>query len=94
MQIVEVKWLDSIMLQDGWASISEYREKSTKEHREHFSCGYLVQNTNDGILLALSAMKPPDDEIYVTDCMWIPRAAIVEMHELQPFFKAPSAWQE
>jgi hypothetical protein len=76
MKIVEVSWIDSTALADGWRDKQTYIEMSNLECT---TVGYLIYESDDIIVLAMSHNPENDD---VNHCYTIPRVCVKEMKEI------------
>jgi hypothetical protein len=84
-RMVEVEWLDSTSWSE-WRSRSDYEGKAKAEELRHRSCGYVVADNEDGLMLALNITAYPDDEAgdgLASDVVMIPRAVVVAVHDLR-----------
>lgn len=79
---VEVVWLDSES-DNSWMPVAQALHEAEAEP-EHRSCGYLVADADDYVLLALSLRPPTEDQrAMVADTLRIPRAAVVSLVRLR-----------
>lgn len=79
-KIIEVVWLDSDHNAE-WARLEDVLED--QGGLECRSCGYLVADKDDRIIIATSMTADPDREEHISYYMAIPKAAIVSQKELR-----------
>ena len=80
---VEVEWLDSVSW-SGWRSRKSAVEKANVDELRHRSCGYVIADNEDGLMLALSLSNTEvDDYPGVADVQMIPRACISKVKDLR-----------
>lgn len=78
---VEVEWLDSVS--DGsWMPLEQALHEAEAEPL-HYSCGYLLAEVPDYVLLALSYQDSAAGKPMVADTMRIPRPAIRAVHRVR-----------
>jgi hypothetical protein len=78
---VEVEWIDSCRMMQGWDTADSYRGDATIEPKVNcVSAGYLVEDSERGIIVALSRSS---DHEHVADGMFIPRSAVKSVRELR-----------
>lgn len=78
--IVEVIWLDSDH-NAAWEKLEDVLEDQAG--LECRSCGYLVADKPDRVIIASSMTADPDREEHISYYMAIPKAAVVSMKELR-----------
>jgi hypothetical protein len=76
--IIEVKWIDSLILQHGeWMDRDDL--DLSNENMRHSSVGYLVAESDDAICLASSHNDQPEEPINrISGGVVIPKVAIIE----------------
>lgn len=79
-KIVEVLWLDSDH-NGEWAKLEDVLED--QGGLECRSCGYLVADKEDRVIIATSMTADPDREEHISYYMAIPKAAVVSLKELR-----------
>ena len=78
---VEVVWLDSVS--DGsWMPLEQALHEAAEEPL-HYSCGYLLAETDDYLLVGLSYQDTVTSKTMVADTMRIPRAVVREVRRLR-----------
>ena len=80
MKRVEVRWVDSMVLENGTWQTREELEKAFGK-MEHRSCGFLYAEREEAIILALSIYEPTGAAQGAT---LIPRVAIRSVVDLEP----------
>ena len=76
-QIVEVRWLDS-MMRGRWDSEAEYLKWAKEiEGQPHRSVGYLLRSSKRSIVLVQSVSEFADGERNLSDAVSIPRSAVL-----------------
>jgi hypothetical protein len=79
----EIEWLDSASWND-WRDVEWYVKKATREQLLHRSCGYVLADNEDAIMLALSLTDDEDErDRMAAEVMLIPRVAILKVKELR-----------
>jgi hypothetical protein len=89
LKLLEVVWVDSMVLNDGGWDSREGHE-SAYEEMEHVSSGYLFSEDQRAIIIC-SSYYPEGDR--AAGALLIPRSAIVTMREVQPL-SPPAATEE
>jgi hypothetical protein len=80
MKRVQVQWIDSVS-DDGWINREDAITRAAKEDiLDCTSVGFLLDETDRYVLLALSHMRDGD---LVQGCLQIPREAVREIKELR-----------
>lgn len=83
MKLVEVEWVDS-MGEGGWARADEARRRATLETLIHRTVGYVIDESEHSLLLAMGRSNEGDeDSRLVHDTMQIPRVAILTIRDLK-----------
>lgn len=85
MRRVEVQWLDSCRLYDGWQDVAHYERfaESPPSTVHCTSIGWLVAESEQGLVLSLNRGGEPDGvSDSVADGMFIPAASVVAVREL------------
>jgi hypothetical protein len=77
-EIVRVEWVDSVGAA-GWVDTSEALRDAETDDLRHISVGFLIDDGDRYVLLALSS-KP--DGTKVGDVMQIPRVAVLAIERL------------
>ena len=78
-RLVEVDWIDSV-LETGWVYKGEALGKASPEAMECQTVGYLLQEHEDFILLAMGEMMASESLLNVVQ---IPRVAIKGIHDIR-----------
>ena len=82
MRMVQVKWLDSMMLNYGeWDDRSEHEAAMSLEEMTHHSCGYLFSESDEALIVAHSVYENPDTA-RAAGAVVIPRRAVLSIDEL------------
>lgn len=78
--IVEVVWVDSVILNQGeWTDLHEIKDAMKPKNHLHRSVGYLVGENKHAICLGSSINNQPDNlGTRVAGGMVIPKSAIIE----------------
>ena len=83
---VEVEWLDSTSW-SSWRPLDELVAKANVDELRHRSCGYLIADNEDGLMVALNLTDPGPGEderdLMVADVVMIPRAVVGKVKELR-----------
>ncbi len=83
MRRVEVEWLDSMTLDHGgWGDIEDFGEATSVEAMTHRSCGYLISETEEAILLAQSLYAQHGVQERAAGALVIPRRAVLSLKDL------------
>lgn len=84
MRLVEVEWVDSMMLNYGeWGDREDH--EAAFDAMTHRSCGYLFSENDKGIILALTVYEQEGDlPARAAGAMLIPRGAILSTKDLLP----------
>lgn len=83
MRMVQVKWLDSMMLNYGeWADREDHESAMYVEEMTHHSCGYLFSESDEALIVAHSVYENPDTD-RAAGAVVIPRRAVLSIAELQ-----------
>lgn len=91
MRRVEVEWIDS-MGHGGWSTADEARRRATPEALRHRTLGYVLEQTDDSLLLAMGRSDEGDNDTrLVHDTMQIPLVVITAVHELRAAGRPRSA---
>ena len=76
---VEVEWIDSASW-SSWRDVEWYVERAKKSEMLHRSCGYVLADNDDAIMLALSLTDEEDErDRMATEVMLIPRVAVIKV---------------
>lgn len=80
LKMIEVVWVDSMVLNDGmWDRREEYEKALEPKNMKHYSCGFLYAENDDALLLAGSYYPPTGAACSVA---LIPKVAIICITEL------------
>jgi hypothetical protein len=80
--MVRVIWRDSMVLaQGGWFDPEDAPFPTGKELR-HESAGFLVSDTDEGVVVAASIYEGNDEGLRVATAVFIPRSAIIDVWPL------------
>jgi hypothetical protein len=83
--MVEITWVDSVAVSLGWDDEDAYLEHMSPAMMQQKTCGYLVRETDDALMVALSrsAFDDPVGYGHINTAMLIPRSAVVEVVDLK-----------
>ena len=76
--IAHIRWVDSVGV-SGWRSRSAL--KSTRQHLDHESVGYVLEETDYSLVIIQSQQRSGDDDHMADHMLEIPKAAIVERRD-------------
>ena len=79
--VAYVEWIDSGVVGDTWATREEIEERLQDARDPIRSAGLLMDEADDGILLALSSNDTHGD---IGLAFWIPKSAIVRLDKWIP----------
>lgn len=79
-----MEWIDSASW-SSWRDVEWYAERAKQDEMLHRSCGYVLADNEDGIMLALSLTDEKDErDRMATEVMLIPRVAVLSVKEWKP----------
>ena len=62
IRLVHIIWHDAIHFNSGWKPINQYiKEASLVAFRKHYTCGYLIEETEEYVLIALDVAEQLDN---------------------------------
>lgn len=78
--MVRVAWLDSVVLNETWRPIWWYKDFARKMATiEHSTVGYLIEETNDYVLIGLNIRH----DGHMMNGITIPKFSITRIHKLE-----------